>query len=197
MKKRAAPPLRPESNYLRAFAEVMKRIERALKPKGDKPVVICVAGGAAVHFYTGSRVSKDIDATIMARFLPPDDLEVSYQDADGHARLLYFDTQYNDTFALLHENAYEDAVSIQIPGLNAQNLDVRLLTPMDLAVSKLSRFETHDQDDIRALARLGLLDPAALRRRAEEALPNHVGDTRRVRNSIALAEKLVIKNLPD
>lgn len=189
--------LKADANYLKAFAEVMKRIERALKGAArGKPVVVCVAGGAAAHLYTGARVSKDIDAKIMARFLPPDDLEVSYRDADGHARLLYFDTQYNDTYALLHEDAYDDAVSIAVPGVNPARLDVRLLTPLDLAVSKLSRFEAHDQDDIRALARLGLLDAAALRRRAEEALPNYVGDTRRVKNSIALAEKLVRRGRP-
>lgn len=190
MKTRAAPALKGDSAYLRAFAEIMKRLERAMG-KGGKPVVVCVAGGAALHLYTGARVSKDIDAKVMARFIPPTDLQVSYVDADGHARLLYFDTQYNDTFGLLHEDAYADAVSIEVEGVDRHRLDVRLLSPLDLAVSKLSRFEMHDQEDIRALAREGLIDAARLRKRAEEALPSYVGDVQRVRNSIGLAEKIV------
>lgn len=196
MTSRARPTLKADPGYFRAFAEVMKRLERSLNSGAKKPVVVCVAGGAALHLYTGTRVSKDVDATVMARYLPPDNLEVSYRDADGHARLLYFDTQYNDTYALLHADAYLDALSITVPGVDAKRLDVRLLTPLDLAVSKLSRFEIHDQEDIRALAKAGLIDASRVRLRAEEALPAYVGDTRRVKTSIALAEKLVREYQP-
>ena len=192
--KRIAPSPKADGAYVRAFAEIMKRIQRVLGSDGKgKPVTVCVAGGAALHLYTGSRVSKDIDAKVFARFIPPENLEVSYQDADGHGRLLYFDTQYNDTYGLLHEDAYDDALPIDLPGIDRSRLDLRLLSPLDLAVSKLSRFESHDQDDLRALARAGLIDADALRRRAEEALPGYVGDVRRVKTSIGLAEKLVRK----
>ena len=184
-----APPLKADRGYLEAFAEVMRRLADATK--SGKPVVVCVAGGAALHLYTGSRVSKDIDAKVMARFIPPDNLEVSYEDRDGRARLLYFDTQYNDTYSLLHEHAYDDAVAIELPGVDPDRLDVRLLTPVDLAVSKLSRFEAHDQEDLRALAREGLITGPEVRARAEEALPSYVGDVARVRTSIAIAEKLI------
>ena len=192
MKRPRAPALQADAAYLAAFAEIMKRIEKAVGSK-DGPVVICVAGGAALHLYTGTRVSKDIDAKVMARFIPPKDLQVSYRDANGRGHLLYFDTQYNDTYGLLHDHAYDDALSSSVPGVDPRRLDVRLLAPVDLAVSKLSRFESHDQEDIRALARSGLIEAKALRRRAEEALPSYVGDVKRVRNSIDLAEKLVQK----
>jgi len=187
------PPLRPDREYLQAFATIMSRIEKALGPKRPpKPIVACVAGGAALHFYTGCRVSKDIDAKIMARvLLDPQDLQVAYRDEDGHARLLYFDTQYSDTFALMHQDAYEDALPIAVEGVDARRLEVRLLTPLDLAVSKLSRFVEHDQEDIRALARQGLIDASALRRRAEEALPACVGNLERIKTSIKIACRLV------
>lgn len=194
MSRRAAPELRTDPAYLKAFAEIMKRIEQSLgRNAAGKPVVVCVAGGAALHLYTGSRVSKDIEAKVMARFLPPSNLEVSYRDSDGHPRVLYFDTQYNDTYRLLHEAAYDDAVPIAVPGIDPAKLEVRLLSPIDLAVSKLSRYETHDQEDICALARARLIEADTLRQRAEEALPGYIGDTRRVKSSIALAEKLVMK----
>jgi hypothetical protein len=192
-----APALHPDPAYFHAFAQVMKRIENSIgRQHSGKAVVVCVAGGAALHLYTGARISKDIDAKVMARFLPPSDLQVSYRDSDGHARLLYFDTQYNDTYGLLHEDAYDDSVSIEVPGVDRAKLDVRLLSPLDLAVSKLSRYETHDQADIRALAQAGLIDAKSLRQRAEDALPGYVGDVRRVKTSIALAEKLVRESTP-
>jgi len=65
------------------------------------------------------------------------------------------------------------------------------LTPVDLAVSKLGRFSTQDRDDIAALAQRKLIDSAALRRRAEEALVSFVGDTQRVRGSIDIACRIV------
>src|ERR1700682_28866 len=126
----------------------MSRIQDAIAGAGrERRVVVCVAGGAALHLYTGGRVSKDIDAKIMARFLPPENLEAAYKGDDGHARVLYFDTQYNDSYALLHRDAYRDAVPIEVPGVDRKRLDVRLLSPVDLAVSKLSRYEGHDPED--------------------------------------------------
>src|SRR5258707_12837676 len=96
----ALPELKPDPAYLEAFAKIMVRIVEALGPRGTgKPVRVGVAGGAAFHFYTGGRISKDIDARVMARvLLDPSDLQVAYRGEDGHARLLYFDTQYNDSF---------------------------------------------------------------------------------------------------
>jgi hypothetical protein len=49
-----------------------------------------IAGGAALHLYVGARVSKDIDAAFSHRIALPPDLKVSYRDADGAARMLYF-----------------------------------------------------------------------------------------------------------
>ena len=190
--KGASVELRAQADYFRAFATIMSRIQNAVAGTDRvRPVVVCVAGGAALHLYTGTRVSKDIDAKVMARFLPPENLEVAYKGDDGHARVLYFDTQYNDSYALLHQDAYRDAIQIEVPGVDRKQLDVRLLAPVDLAVSKLSRYETHDQEDIAALARAGLIDAKSLRRRAEETLPDYVGNVERARNSIALAEGLV------
>jgi hypothetical protein len=187
------PALRPDPEYQEAFAQIMSRIERALGPKRPaKPVVVCVAGGAAMHFYTGGRFTNDIDAKIMARvMLDPKDLQVAYGGKDGHARLLYFDTQYNDSFALLHHDAYDEARPIDVAGVDSRRLEVRLLTPLDLAVSKLSRFSAQDEDDIRALAAEGLIDAAPLRRRAEAALPDYVGNIERIKTSLNIACKLV------
>ena len=187
------PPLRPDPAWLEAFATIMSRIDAALgKARPRKPVVACVAGGAAMHFYTGARYSRDIDAKILARvMLDARELQVAYQGGDGRARLLYFDTQYNDGFALLHHAAYDDARPVAVEGVDRRRLEIRLLRPVDLAVSKLARFSGQDQDDIRELARRGLITAAALRRRAQSALPDYVGDLRRIRNSIGIASGMV------
>lgn len=187
------PQLQPDPSWLQAFTTLMSRIDAALGPgKPKKPVVACIAGGAAMHFYTGERYSRDVDAKIFARvMIDPQELQVAYQGHDGRARLLYFDTQYNDSFALLHQEAYDDSRPVHVDGIAANRLDVRLLQPVDLAVSKLSRFSEQDQDDIRALARHGLITATALRKRAEASLPDYVGNLERIRNSITIACKQV------
>lgn len=179
--------VRPE--YIAAFCEIVSRIAAPLArlPKAALPVRMHVAGGAALHFYTGERISLDIDAAFSRRIALPEALEVSYRDADGAARLLYFDRQYSDSFALMHEEAYEDSELLELDGIDPAVLEVRLLTPLDLAVSKLGRFSSQDRTDIAALTLHKLIDSAALRRRAEEALRGYVGDTKRVQNSIEIA----------
>jgi Nucleotidyltransferase of unknown function (DUF6036) len=150
-----------------------------------------VAGGAALHLLTGARVTEDIDATFSKRILLSDDIEVSYRDADGRARLMYLDRNYNDTLGLLHEDAYKDSKPIDVPGIDKRLIEVRVLSPTDLAVTKLARFTDQDRDDIQLLAQNGLVDSASLRKRAEEALAGYVGDTSSVRTSIDVASRLI------
>jgi hypothetical protein len=182
---------RPE--YLAAFREIVNRIASSLShvPQGALPVHMYVAGGAALHLYTGERVSRDIDATFSHRIALPENLEVAYRDADGAARILYFDRQYNDTFGLLHEDAYEDSISLRLGGIDSAVIDVRLLTALDLGVTKLARFTDQDREDIASLARHKLIGSAALRRRAQAALAAYVGDTQRVQGAIELAARMV------
>ena len=189
--------MRPDRNarpeYVAAFREVVNRIAKPLAglPKRALPVRMYVAGGAALHMYTGERVTRDIDATFSHRIALPEELEVAYQDPDGAARLLYFDRQYNDTLGLIHEDAQDDSVALTLDGVDPAVLDVRLLAALDLAVTKLGRFSSQDREDIATLARHKLISATKLRRRAEEALAGYVGDTARVRGSIELAVKVV------
>jgi hypothetical protein len=188
---RPDPNARPE--YIAAFRQLVNRISGSLArlPKRALPIRMYVAGGAALHMYTGERVSRDIDATFSRRIALPENLEVAYRDADGAARLLYFDRQYNDMFGLLHEDAQDDSVPLAIEGIDPDILEVRLLSALDLAVSKLGRFSSQDRDDIAALARHKLINSSKLRQRAEEALVGCVGDTTRVQGSIDLAVRIV------
>lgn len=182
---------RPE--FVAAFRELAERIEQVLAstPKRNLPIKMFVAGGAALHFYTGARVSEDVDAVFSRRIALPENLEVAYRDADGAARLLYFDRQYNDTLGLLHEDAQVDSLPLSIEGIDQKILEVRLLTPVDLAISKVGRFAEHDRADIAALASRGLIEARSFRRRAQEAAIAYVGDTVRLQGAIDMACHLI------
>jgi hypothetical protein len=187
------PDSKARADYVEAFRQIVARITAALKqvPVSALPVKMYVAGGAALHFYTGERVSRDIDAVFSQRIALPDDLDIAYRDADGAARLLYFDRQYSDTLSLMHEDAHDDSIPLSLEGIDARVLDVRLLAPLDLAVSKISRFSERDRSDIASLARHQHINSARLRQRAEEALTGYVGSLDRVRGSIELACRIV------
>ena len=72
--------------------------------------------------------------------------------------------------------------SIPCAELNAgkRKIHVYFLSPIDLVVSKLSRYETVDQEDIRAMAEQGLVSADAVQKRAEEALGGYVGEMTRI-----------------
>ena len=193
MKARAKPKVAPGGGYRGAFIEILSRIQQSLKGSqpGVFPVRMYVAGGAALHVHTGTRVTEDVDAVFSKKVLIGENIEVSYRDADGRARLLYLDRNYNDTLGLLHEDAYLDSQPVKVPGIDKKRIDVRVLSPVDLAISKLSRFADQDRQDIEALAKHGLIDSPSLRRRAEEALGGYVGDASPLRTSIEIACRLI------
>lgn len=184
---------RGRTEYERAFAELLFRVQQSLQGSHPDalPIRMYIAGGAALHLLTGARVTEDVDATFSKRILLDDDIEVSYRDADGRARLMYLDRNYNDTLGLLHENAYDDSQAVAVPGIDRKLIEVRVLSPVDLAVTKLARFTDQDREDIQLLARKGLIDSASLRKRAREALGGYVGDVSSVAAFIDIACRLI------
>jgi hypothetical protein len=190
---RMKPKKTAHESYRKALAEVLARVQATLERSRPArlPVRMYLAGGAALNLHTGSRTTEDVDAVFSARLLLGEDIEVSYRDTDGRARVLYLDRNYNDILGLLHEDAYKDSQPVELPGIDRKLLEVRVLSPLDLAVSKLARFSDQDRDDIELLARERLIDAAALCERAEAALGGYVGDLGPVRNSIEIACRLV------
>jgi Nucleotidyltransferase of unknown function (DUF6036) len=176
---------RADPAYVAAFRTLASRVARSANATVDAPITMFLAGGAAMHFYTGARMTDDIDAVFDRKILVPANATVIYRDAEGKARSVYFDVNYNESYALLHEDAHDDAWRLVIDGLDA--VRVLVLQPVDLAVSKLARFSEIDRGDILQLAKDGLIAAAALQQRAADALPGYVGSMAPLQTSIMLA----------
>ncbi len=171
-------PATPIGNALRRlFEELVRRIQP------QSPLRIVLAGGMAAHLYVGKRVTLDLDAEFCARVLIPQDLVV---EAEGFGPL-YFDTNYNPMFALMHEDYQIDAVPVNT---GVPNIDLRVLAPVDLAVSKIARWADVDREDIADLVRAGLVTATAIQRRAEQALTGYIGNLSDVRARIGSAVAL-------
>ncbi len=159
---------RADPAYVEAFRTLVQRLLRSAKAGSKEPITMYLAGGAAMHFYTGARMTDDVDAVFDRKLLVSADLAVVYRDAEGKARSVYFDVNYNETFALLHEDAHRDAMRLPLKGI--QGARIFVLQPVDLAVSKLARFAEIDREDILQLAKNRLITAQALRERAEGVL---------------------------
>lgn len=176
---------RADPAYVAAFRTLVTRLTRSAGGTEQAPLTMVLAGGAAMHFYTGARMTDDIDAVFDRKILLSQDATVIYRDAEGTARSVYFDANYNASFALLHEDAHDDARQLVLDGV--AGVRVLVLQPVDLAVSKLARFSAIDRGDILQLAKDDLVTAPALRERAEDALPGYVGNMQSVQTSILLA----------
>src|SRR6266853_1492525 len=154
---------RADPAYVAAFRTLIQRLLRSAGSK--EPIAMVLAGGAAMHLYTGARMTDDVDAVFNRKLLVPADLAVIYRDAEGKARSVFFDVNYNETYALLQKDAHQDAVRLPLKGIRGARIFV--LQPVDLAVSKLARFADIDREDILELARNRLITARGLRERAE------------------------------
>lgn len=159
--------------------DLLKKLEERLSL--SKPLNVYLAGGMAVHLYTASRVTTDVDAEFGGRVLIPNDLMVEVTLEDESSQVIYIDTNYNSTFALMHEDHQDDAIPVD---LGLENIRVYVLSPVDLAVSKIARFADNDREDIQELVRLGLTTADEIEKRATSALAGYVGGQAMLRLNI-------------
>lgn len=170
-----------------ALAEMVDKIDAVLRSfnyRGE-PVIMTLAGGMAVNYYCGVRYTEDVDASFSKKILLPyEDLVVHYRKEDGDDAYIYFDTNYSPALALMHEDYADDLVDY--PEINRKERLVKLflLSPIDLAISKIARFSDQDVEDILALAGRRYFSAEALKERANEALGYYIGNIGPVKNSI-------------
>lgn len=182
------PQLHTRTALANGLRVLLRQLEERLALSA--PLNVYLAGGMAVHLYTASRVTADVDAEFGGRVHLPNDLVVELTLEDGAQQILYLDTSFNSTFALMHEDYLDDAVTVD---LGMDQLRVHVLSPVDLAVSKIARFAGNDQEDIAALVRRGLTTADEIERRATSALASYVGGQAmlrmNLRDAVALARE--------
>ncbi|MEY2878260.1 MAG: hypothetical protein RLZZ15_640 [Verrucomicrobiota bacterium] len=174
-----------------ALGEMLDRMDVSLRAGrySGPAVVMYLAGGVAVNYYCGTRYTEDVDASFSHRFVLPKDLSVNYRRRDGSEAFIYFDPNYNTSFALLHEGFEDNAREWTGIGNETRLVHLRVLAPLDLAVSKIARFSEQDRADIRALGAEGFFTAAELRAHAVDAMRDFIGDKRPLLTSLDLIER--------
>lgn len=179
------PMFHTQTALAQGLREILKKLAQRLSL--TQPLKVYLAGGMAVHLYTANRVTTDVDAEFGSRVLLPSDLLVEVTLEDGSPQVIYLDTNYNPTFALMHEDYQDDAIAVD---LGVDPIELYVLAPVDLAVSKIARFADNDRADIQALVRHGLTSAEEIEARATSALAGYVGELAMVR--LNLRDALVL-----
>lgn len=96
---------------------------------------------------------------------------------------LLYDRTFTPTLGPLHEDYQDDAIQIATR-MKPSPLWLYVVTPADLAVSKLGRFGERDIEDILTLIRLGKLTIDDFLERAREAAKYYVGNPATINSHI-------------
>jgi hypothetical protein len=138
-----------QNNYKQAIDEMLEELSKKIPDEHLKePVEAYIAGGAAVHLLTEVRVSDDLDIALSHALQIPNDLSVLWFDDEGYVQTLTFDNNYNQTLGIMHH----DYVDRLIPYKNIEDkFKIYVLSPIDLIISKISRFNDKDREDIKSL----------------------------------------------
>ena len=170
------------------FSQLGDTASKLYPEAGPGAIRAYIFGGAAVHLYTKSRGSHDVDAEIHgAEKLQPQDLLIDYDDEEGSPQSLIWDSNFNTSLGPLHEDYVGDAVRISHD--DSDILWVYIVSPDDLAVSKLGRFAEHDREDIISLVEKGLISVSSLEKRANEAFSYYVGNVESAKVSLDIVLK--------
>ncbi len=140
-----------------------------------------LAGGAAVHFYNSDRYTSDLDIEFSRRIYISKISNTFIDPSDNLEKRVFIDTSYNPFFSLLHEDYQLDSLLID---LGVEGVELKILSPLDLAVSKLSRYSPIDSNDIASLCQLGFFTSEELKKRAYEALSAYPGSPNMIKIDI-------------
>ncbi len=161
--------------------ELLKRLETSLDLK--QPIQMYIAGGMAAHLYTGARVTMDVDAEFSKRIIVPSDLLVETKGG----QVLYLDTNYNSTFALMHEDYIHDAIKVPV---DSHLIEVYVLSPVDLIVSKIARLSGPDREDIESIIKAQRVTAEEIEKRANEAMAGYIGNHSNVLHNLSEVLKI-------
>lgn len=177
----------PDSIFTDAVRRLIRTVEATLPASFTGTVRCHIVEGCAVHLYTGYRASEDLDALFRPGVVLAETPVVTYTDEGGKPAAIVLDRNYTDVLAVMHPDWVEDCWEWERFG----RVEAVVISPVDLAVSKVARFADSDRLAIVHLAGAGLLEAGVFEGRVREAMEYYVGDTRFVRYNVAEAAEVI------
>jgi hypothetical protein len=139
----------------------------------EEPVRLdCIGGFAVVMGYGLPRATNDLDYRTLDPFNRINDLQRIAGPESPLAKEFGVYAQYTGVDSM--PESYEDRLTELFP-CHFKNLRLFIPDPYDLVLSKLTRNIDRDRQDVEYLATTQKLDPAILRERYKELIPNLIG----------------------
>lgn len=135
--------------YLKAVKDIIECIGDFHSQTLDSPLQIILAGDAAMHIHTGRDPLDDVEMIYSHALYVPPDLGASYLSYDNEPAYVYFDSGFNTAHLLLSPGYECRALAFEM--MEHRIIDVSVLSPMDLAVTKIGRFNFRDRIDLKRL----------------------------------------------
>lgn len=180
--------------HRKLLPELRDHIQRISERTGRlrEPVHAYLAGGMAVNFHTGSRMSRNVEIMWSHRLAVPQDLqifEVVDPNDPSDIQIVSMDGGVGDHLGSFHSDWKRDAEEVDCFG----DVVLHVISAIDLAVSKIGRFSERDREDITELASQGLISSKQLEIRGTEAIDCFIGDNRFMRLTLGDAIEIVKK----
>lgn len=164
--------------FSQAIFQMFENLDIYLEKKYDnlphEAVKVYLFGGCAIHLHIGNRASNDIDSELepIQKLKPVSTLEtaiksVGFDDEEGDYCMLDFDGNFNPTIAPIHPDYKERSSLLHLT--QSKLVSLYLVSAVDIAVSKLGRFESVDREDIVNLFQNNMFTIEDFRETAEEA----------------------------
>ena len=126
--------------------------------KGNKLIINAyISGGSAMSFYNPNRATLGLDIEVKSqnkKVLIPS-LELNYADMIlPNMQKIYIDSVFNPQFYIMSKDYISNAISIDIFQYEKDNIVIikpHILSPLDLILSKLTRWSATDQKDVYSL----------------------------------------------
>lgn len=160
------------------------------------PLHAYIAGGIAVNYHTGHRMSDDVDIKWSHRVAIPPDMQVFdvlNEDDPSNPHIVTMDGGFSDVLGSFPPEWEANSPEIARVG----DIAIHVMDPVDLAVSKVARFQDRDREDIQQLASHGLIDPAVFKVRMAEALEFYIGDTTYIVHNAQDAFAIIVGEIDD
>ena len=152
--------MKPVSSFTEAIYELLNQFGDRLKIAGapKHSVRAYVFGGCAVHLYSSTRVSSDLDLEVDTVLVSSQDIVLAKRAAgkvfisvgpDSAYDILEIDQKYTSALGPVHEDFTDRAKVIEMR--QGSPLVALLPAPEDIALSKLDRLSEKDVADIVAL----------------------------------------------
>lgn len=148
-----------------------------------------IVGGMAVSWWVGSqRKSFDVDAIFSHRFAIPN---ISKKvNIENREKYVIFDHNFNESFSLLQKDYQDRATHVA----KYTNLNIFVLSPVDLVIMKASRYTENDQKDIEELIKLNLVDQNKFETLFNDALIDYIGNPTPLMTNLELITRIFEKH---